>query len=179
MSFGSRHRQLRASSEADFSATIPTRTYNFNTDFQGWSTSGTFNRVDGGGGNFFLASSSCLDDQCDVAQSPIMKLTNTSTLSLQQRYDTETPSPIPYDRANVGVRTLDNLVRTAVVPSGCGEITSRCEVVGSGVAARRSSPPVVSTIARTAAAATAAAPTTRRLTRSCGRGLPPPPSRNR
>jgi trimeric autotransporter adhesin len=103
--------------EGDF-ATVATRTYNFNTDFQGWTTSGTFTRVDGGGGNFFLASSNCLDDQCDIASSPVVRLTNTSTLSLVQRYDTETPTPIPYDRANVGVLTLDNNVRTAVSPSG-------------------------------------------------------------
>ena len=103
--------------EGDF-ANVATRTYNFNADFQGWTTSGTFTRVDGGGGNFFLASSSCLDNQCDIARSPVVRLTNTSTLSLVQRYDTETPTPIPYDRANVGVLTLDNNVRTAVSPSG-------------------------------------------------------------
>jgi hypothetical protein len=104
--------------ETDFQ-TVATRTYNFNTGLDGWVVAnGTFNRVDLGGGNFYLASSSCLDGQCDVARSPIIRLTATSTLSLQQRYDTEIPTPIPYDRANVGIFNTATGVRTVVIPNG-------------------------------------------------------------
>ncbi len=104
--------------ESDF-ANVATRTYNFNTDMQGWTvTAGTFNRVDAGAGNFYLASSSCLDAQCDIVRSPVIRLTGTSTLSLVQRYDTEIPTPIPYDRANVGVFDLAAGTRTPVSPNG-------------------------------------------------------------
>jgi trimeric autotransporter adhesin len=104
--------------ETDF-APVATRTYNFNADLSGWTiTSGTFNRVDSGGGNFYLASSTCLDDQCDIARSPVVRLTGTSTLSLIQRYDTETPQPIPYDRANVGIFDVAAGTRTTVSPNG-------------------------------------------------------------
>src|SRR6185295_2928641 len=64
--------------ETDF-ANVATRTYDFNASLQGWTvTAGTFTRVDSGGGNFYLASSSCLDGQCDVARSPVLRLTGTS-----------------------------------------------------------------------------------------------------
>jgi len=40
--------------ETDF-VSVATRTYDFNAGMQGWTvTSGTFNRVDSGGGNFYL-----------------------------------------------------------------------------------------------------------------------------
>jgi hypothetical protein len=104
--------------ETDF-ASVATRTYDFNAGMQGWTVpSGTFNRVDSGGGNFYLASSSCLDVQCDIARSPVIRLTGTSTLSLSQRYDTEIPTPIPYDRANVGIFQPGNGSRTTVIPDG-------------------------------------------------------------
>ena len=104
--------------EMDFQA-VASRTYNFNTGFNGWVVaSGTFNRVDAGGGDFYLASSSCLDGQCDVARSPVIRLQANSTLSLTQRYDMENPVPIPYDRANVGIFDVSTGARTAVNPDG-------------------------------------------------------------
>jgi hypothetical protein len=104
--------------ETDF-ASVATRTYDFTTDLQGWTvTSGTFNRVDDGAGNFYLASSVCLDNQCDVVRSPVVRLTGTSTLSLSQRYDTEIPTPIPYDRANVGIFQPADASRVTVIPDG-------------------------------------------------------------
>jgi hypothetical protein len=104
--------------ETDFN-NVATRTYDFNAGMQGWTvTSGTFNRIDAGGGNFYMASSNCLDEQCDVVRSPVIRLTGTSMLSLSQRYDTEIPTPIPYDRANVGVFTLDDGGRVAIAPDG-------------------------------------------------------------
>ncbi len=104
--------------ESDF-ANVATRTYDFNAGMQGWTVAaGTFNRVDAGGGNFFLASSNCLDNQCDIVRSPTIRLTGTSTLSLTQRYDIETPVPIPYDRANVGIFDVAAGTRTPVSPNG-------------------------------------------------------------
>jgi hypothetical protein len=104
--------------ETDF-ANVATRTYDFNAGMSGWTvTQGTFNRVLDTGIDFYLASSSCLDGQCDVVRSPVVRLTSTSTLSLMQRYDTEIPTPIPYDRANVGIFDLATGARTPVSPDG-------------------------------------------------------------
>jgi hypothetical protein len=104
--------------ETDFQ-TVPSRSFTFDGGMDGWTvTNGTFSRVDGGGGNFHLASSQCLDNQCDVARSPIVRLTGASTLSLQQRYDTESPVPTPYDRANVGLFDIAAGTRTTVSPNG-------------------------------------------------------------
>jgi hypothetical protein len=104
--------------ESDF-VPVATRTWDFNAGMQGWSVvSGTFNRVDLGGGNFYLASSSCLDGQCDVVRSPVVRLQANSTLSLQNRYDTEIPTPTPYDRANVGIFDVAAGTRTTVSPNG-------------------------------------------------------------
>src|SRR5262249_40939341 len=88
---------------------------------EGWTVnSGTFVRKAGGaqGTNFHLSSSECLDGQCDTVRTPLVRLQANSTLSLFQRYDTETPIPTPYDRANVGVIDVDNVSRTTVVPNG-------------------------------------------------------------
>jgi hypothetical protein len=98
-----------------------TRTWSFDSDLEGWITAkGTFEREETapGSGDFYVASSSCLDEQCDVIRSPLVVLGNTSSLSLNQRYDTETPIPTPYDRANVGVYEEETGVRTTVSPNG-------------------------------------------------------------
>jgi hypothetical protein len=105
------------------SDTVPvaSRTYDFETDFSGWVViDPPYTRESPGanGTNFHLHSSAFLDDQCDLVRSPTVRLTATSTLSLFNRYDTETPIPIPYDRANIGVVDLDANSRTTVVPDG-------------------------------------------------------------
>ncbi len=100
---------------------VATRTYNFDTNLSGWTvTAGTFNREAPGANAtpFHLHSSTLLDDQCDIARSPVISLKATSTLSLFNRYTTETPVPIPYDRANIGIVDLNTGNRTTIVPSG-------------------------------------------------------------
>jgi hypothetical protein len=83
---------------------------------------GTFNRTNAapggaGGAGFYWQSSANLDNQCDEVQSPIMTLSATSTLSLQNNYDIEPLSGTWYDRANVG-RITPAGVRTVVNPDG-------------------------------------------------------------
>jgi hypothetical protein len=105
--------------ESDLQPTA-TRTWNFNASLENWTVAaGTFNRQETspGSGDFYVASSSCLDNQCDIIRSPLVVLQTTSTLSLNQRYDTETPTPIPYDRANVGLFEEETNVRTPVSPN--------------------------------------------------------------
>jgi len=100
---------------------VATRTYDFETDYSGWTVvDGTYNRESPGanGSAFHLHSTTLLDDQCDVARSPEMRLKANSTLSLWNKYQTEPPVPIPYDRANVGVVDLDAGTRTTIVPNG-------------------------------------------------------------
>ena len=100
---------------------VASRTYDFETDFSGWTVvQGTYTRESPGanGSAFHLHSTSFLDDQCDLARSPEMRLKANSTLSLWNRYDTENPVPTPYDRANVGVVDLDAGTRTTIVPNG-------------------------------------------------------------
>jgi hypothetical protein len=104
--------------ESDFQFNA-NRTFSFETDLEGWVvTAGTFTRQPGGaqGTGFHISSSECLDEQCDAIRTPVIRLQASSTLSLFHRYDTETPVPIPYDRANVGVVDVDNNTRTAVSP---------------------------------------------------------------
>ena len=105
--------------ETDATA-VATRTYSFETDFEGWNiTSGIYTRKTPGanGTGFHLSSSENVDNACDVIDSPTILLTGTSTLSLWERYTTEPPNPIPYDRANVGIRDLGSNTRTTIVPS--------------------------------------------------------------
>ena len=100
---------------------VASRTYDYETDFSGWTViSGTYNRESPGanGTNFHLHSSTLLDDQCDLARSPEIRLKANSTLSLWNRYQTEPAAPTPYDRANVGVVDLDAGTRTTIVPNG-------------------------------------------------------------
>jgi hypothetical protein len=112
---------VRVSSvESDFQPNA-SFTWSFENGLQGWVvTAGTFERKAGGaqGTGFHLSSSECLDNQCDIVRSPVVRLHPTSRLSLYHRYDTETPVPTPYDRANVGVQDVELGTRTAVSPSG-------------------------------------------------------------
>jgi hypothetical protein len=107
--------------ESDF-ANQPTRTFGFNTDFDGWLVrGGTWTRDAGGAGGtpFYLSSSHDLAFQCDVIRTPLVRLTGTSTMSLQNNFDIEPTSPNgPYDRANVGVVDLALGTRTVINPSG-------------------------------------------------------------
>jgi hypothetical protein len=99
---------------------VASRTYSFETDFEGWTiTSGVYTRKTPGahGTGTHLSSSEFVDNECDVIDSPALLLTGTSTLSLWERYQTEPPSPIPYDRANVGVRDLGTNTRMTIVPT--------------------------------------------------------------
>jgi trimeric autotransporter adhesin len=102
------------------------QTFDFETGAEGWQTvTGTFNRTSvapggaGGAGTFYYQSSAFLDNQCDEIQSPVVSLTATSTLSLQNFYDIEPFSAGSwYDRANVGRVNLGTGARTVVTPSG-------------------------------------------------------------
>lgn len=101
-----------------------TRTFNFESDTEGWqTTSGTFVRANAiagptGGGSFYYQSSANLDNRCDVVQSPIFRLTPTSTLALQNHFVIENFSGSQWwDRANVGVVDLGAGTRTLVSPS--------------------------------------------------------------
>jgi hypothetical protein len=107
--------------ESDFQ-TLATRTYDFDTDLSGWTVqTGTFTRqpVGANGTPFHVSSSENLEFQCDVIRTPLVRLSATSTLSLQNNYDIEPTDPTggPYDRANVGVVDLALGTRTVVSPS--------------------------------------------------------------
>ena len=100
---------------------VASRLYDFETDYSGWTVvDPPFTRESPGanGTNFHLHSSSFLDNQCDIVRSPAISLTANSTLSLYDRYATEIPTPIPYDRANIGIFDLGNDTRTTIVPTG-------------------------------------------------------------
>jgi S-layer family protein len=107
--------------ESDF-INQPTRTFSFDADFENWPIQqGTWTRQPGGAGGtpFYLSSSELLAFQCDVIRSPLIRLTGTSTLSLQNNYDIEPTSPNgPYDRANLGVVDLTLGTRTVISPTG-------------------------------------------------------------
>lgn len=113
------------STESDLSDPIATRTFDFETDFEGWSnTEGTFDRTDRGSGNagdgtqFSVDSSTLVNNACDRARSPLVILEPTSTLSLWNSYDIEDQSGGSwYDRANVAVVGIDGS-RTVVEPDG-------------------------------------------------------------
>jgi uncharacterized repeat protein (TIGR01451 family) len=66
-----------------------------------------------------LYSSSAVDSECDRIQSPDVRLSATSTLSLYNQYGTEPPQEPggPYDRANVGLFVVGTGARTTVIPS--------------------------------------------------------------
>lgn len=116
---------LERGSEGNFQL-FATRTFDFEADAEGWlAATGTFTRTSaapggaGGAGTFYFQSSSFLDDQCDEVQSPVLALTATSTLSLQNNYDIEVFSAGSwYDRANVARLAVGTGARTVVAPTG-------------------------------------------------------------
>jgi hypothetical protein len=108
--------------ESDFEPR-PSRTFSFETDLEGWQVvSGSFTRASAGGGangtSFYVRSSQSLDNACDRIRSPLLRLSETSTLSLGARYVTEPPSfGEHYDRANLAV-VGDDGHRNVVSPDG-------------------------------------------------------------
>lgn len=113
-----------ANAESSFTATA-TKTWSFEPDFEGWKVLGTFTRDTGVGGGApptatYLQSSVALDSQCDRAQSPVVRLSGTSALSLWSAFNIEPTTTMAYDRANVGMIDLDHPAqpRTTILPSG-------------------------------------------------------------
>lgn len=98
-------------------------TWNFTAGTQDWTVeSGTFNRVNTGVGNpspdpFWIQSSANLADQCDVVRSPAIRLSATSTLSMQTHYNIEPLSSQWYDRANLVFRDAGTSATTLLTPS--------------------------------------------------------------
>ncbi|MCP4572506.1 MAG: hypothetical protein GY838_09175, partial [bacterium] len=111
------------STETDLSF-VPSTTYSFETDTEGWTTiQGTFDRASTGGGaggtSWYEQSSANLADQCDQIQSPVMVFSATTTLSLSNNYEIEGiyTNNEWYDRANVGIVDTTG-TRTLVSPDG-------------------------------------------------------------
>jgi len=102
--------------------TVASRTWDFESDLEDWSViQGTFNQTTSGGGAGgsagYVASSAFLNDQCDQVRSPVLQLTASSTLSLQNNYEIENMSGGQWwDIANVAV--FDAGSRDAVSPDG-------------------------------------------------------------
>ncbi|HEV2852265.1 MAG TPA: hypothetical protein VHC97_05615 [Thermoanaerobaculia bacterium] len=113
-----------AGAESDFDP-VASRTWSFDTGRDGWRVvHGTFDHDTGPGANLaggFLKSSSLQDNQCDEIESPVVRLTAGSTLSLFNQFVIE-PGTEPtggfFDRANVGLRDQATGGRTTVVPDG-------------------------------------------------------------
>ncbi|HEX9637847.1 MAG TPA: Ig-like domain-containing protein [Acidobacteriota bacterium] len=95
-------------------------TFDFEDGLQGWRfASGSYIRQSPGanGTLFHLASSSFQAGQCDEIQSPEIRLTPTSTLSLFNMFVTEPGTPLGvYDRANVGLFDVEAGSRITVAP---------------------------------------------------------------
>lgn len=113
--------------ESDFAPQV-SKTFHFDTpnDLEGWEVvRGTFTQTPPGAptsvGNH-LHSTTAQNGACDEIRSPLIRLTSTSTLSLQNQYNTEPPLPAFgdqfYDRANVGIFDVATNQRTTVVPDG-------------------------------------------------------------
>lgn len=64
-----------------------------------------------------LYSSSAVDSECDRIQSPEIRLSASSTLSLYNQFATEPTSTDSYDRANVGLFDLATGGRSTIVPN--------------------------------------------------------------
>jgi hypothetical protein len=108
--------------ESDFQL-VPTRTYSFETDLEGWQVvAGVFIRSTGAGANgtnAHVSSSFHQDDSCDAIRSPLVVLTDASTLSVWNRYDIEPDSGgESWDRANVSVFDVNVGSRAVVTPDG-------------------------------------------------------------
>ena len=99
--------------------------FGFEDGAQGWTaSSGTFTRTNvpppgANGSAFYMKSSSGMNDACDRARSPKVRLTAASTLSLQNQFLTEPESAAApfYDRGNVGIVDAQGQ-RTIVSPDG-------------------------------------------------------------
>ncbi len=114
---------VQRDTEGDFQFQA-TKTWSFAADADGWLvTSGTFNRINSGpyspspDGNAFWQSSALLNMQCDVLESPVVRLSATSTMALSTNFRTETNDGQWWDRANIGLVNSANGVRTVLVPS--------------------------------------------------------------
>ena len=103
----------------------PNVTFDFETGTEGWTvSSGTFTRTNlpppgANGSAFYMRSSSGVNDACDRARSPKVRLSPTSTLSLYNQFVTEAETPATpfYDRGNVGIVNAQGQ-RAIVSPSG-------------------------------------------------------------
>jgi hypothetical protein len=99
-----------ANSESDLNF-IASKTWDFETDLDGWTLiQGTFNQDTSGGGangsSGYVASSAFLDNQCDQVRSPALRLTATSTMTVWTNFDIEGQGGFPaqwWDQANVAV----------------------------------------------------------------------------
>jgi hypothetical protein len=101
--------------------TLASKTWDFEADLEGWTVvEGTFNQTTTGGGANgsagYVASSTLLDNQCDQIRSPLIQLSSTSTLTLENNYEIESNSGQWWDRANVGI--TQGTDRSAVNPDG-------------------------------------------------------------
>ena len=106
--------------ESDFQF-VATKTYDFETDLEGWEViQGTFSRSNAGGGanssSYYLRSSSLAAFQCDQVRSPGLKLTATTTMAVSTNFDIEPQFFLGdwFDRANIAV--IHNGVRSLVEP---------------------------------------------------------------
>ena len=96
--------------------------FDFESDYENWLvTSGTFDRVNnapgGNGTATYIASSANLDSQCDRIESPQIRLSATTTMSMQTRYEIEEFGGQWWDRASVGLLDVNDAL-TDVAPDG-------------------------------------------------------------
>ncbi len=109
-----------ANAESDLQL-VPSQTWDFESGLNGWTVvQGTFNQTTAGGGAGgsagYVASSANLNNQCDQIRSPFIRLTASSTLSVQTNLDVENFSGGSWwDRANVAI--FENGARSLVTPS--------------------------------------------------------------
>ena len=108
----------KAESDVQF---VATKTYDFETDLEGWEViQGTFSRSNAGGGangsSYYVRSSSLAPLQCDRVRSSVLKFTATTTMALSTNFDIEQQflPGIWFDRANIAV--IHNGVRSLVEP---------------------------------------------------------------
>ncbi len=115
--------------ELDYADTA-SQTFAFDLDLGGWQmVAGDYVFLPGSGSPSPLAylGSTGLTDQCDEVRSPVLRLTENTTLSLWNQFNTEpansgindpTMEPIFYDRGNVGIFDLLTGERATVTPDG-------------------------------------------------------------
>ena len=119
--------------ETDFSFQS-TYAFDFESDYENWLvTSGTFDRTNnppgGNGTDTYIASSSLADGQCDRIRSPQIRLTATTTMEMQTRYEIEEFGGQWWDRASVGL--LDSAsALTDIAPDG-GRLYDTDDTIGA------------------------------------------------